>query len=850
MRKYLPFLLAAFFFSGIYFSINHFKNTSFTPAPTDGTIVRENVEEGDNQSKREAWFEEMHQAAPGVNWRTIEYQTALQKHKTRAKLRAEGQAKSGQEVLANGNLVGEWYERGSNNQAGNIGVTEYDAEEDRIYLISGGGTLFRGLRDGSYWGVFNEDLRFNDRFLRIINTDSGKRMLACVGNIPHYSDDQGKTWTASTGANTTGGCRDALAVVHEGQNYIYLLGKSGYWEDVHLYASSDNGETFTSIHSWNEHELDRFSMVNPHHTKEIYLYEKVGQSSSKFSQVDVPNLTLTALNNGPFDIGGARANMTATLMPDETIRFFIYDDEDFVYRTDNFGESWENHTKLPASPWGVGIYVSKFDPSIMYMGEVECFRTTTALFWDKINNWGDYYQDVENKLHADIMYFNEFETTDGEQFTLISNHGGLSISYDNAATNKNIGLEKLNVAQYYDVRTNPNNPQLLYAGSQDQGFQRGEANSYDDIADLDQIISGDYGHIAFTNNGNSFWTVYPGGWVSYYANSLVGGITADITIDSDNESVWIPPLVETPDPSNNYVYLAGGNVEGGEGSYIVKMRYWAGSVETEQLPFDFKAESTGEVSAIEISPLNDNIMYASTTSNFFYYSLDAGQTWEQSTILVPGPHYLYGTSIYASTQDENTLYIAGSGYSNASVYKSTNNGMNFEPMNEGLPPTLVFEITANEDESLFFAATEAGPYVYVVAEEQWYDMAGLGAPNQTYWSVEYLPEIETIRFGTYGRGIWDFQLQELVNAKEVIEKDMVLTVYPNPTAEYLTIQIPESLQANVRLEIFNLSGQKILEQEVANQKEFTINVSSLSKANYVLLCTDGKQAYRAKFMVQ
>ena len=36
----------------------------------------------------------------------------------------------------------------------------------------------------------------------------------------------------------------------------------------------------------------------------------------------------------------------------------------------------------------------------------------------------------------------------------------------------------------------------------------------------------------------------------------------------------------------------------------------------------------------------------------------------------------------------------------------------------------------------------------------------MSAPDQTYWSVDFIPEINTARFGTYGRGIWDFVLDE------------------------------------------------------------------------------------------
>ncbi|MBT5077997.1 MAG: hypothetical protein HOM61_03720, partial [Candidatus Marinimicrobia bacterium] len=55
------------------------------------------------------------------------------------------------------------------------------------------------------------------------------------------------------------------------------------------------------------------------------------------------------------------------------------------------------------------------------------------------------------------------------------------------------------------------------------------------------------------------------------------------------------------------------------------------------------------------------------------------------------------------------------------------------------------------------------PYVYDVYEEEWFDLAGLAAPDQTYWTVDYVPTLQTARFGTYGRGIWDFVLDDNYN---------------------------------------------------------------------------------------
>jgi len=129
------------------------------------------------------------------------------------------------------------------------------------------------------------------------------------------------------------------------------------------------------------------------------------------------------------------------------------------------------------------------------------------------------------------------------------------------------------------------------------------------------------------------------------------------------------------------------------------------------------------------------------------------------------------------------VIIGGSGYSNPPVYISYDHGGSFVPLNEDLPNTLVLELAGTPDDAYFFAATEIGPYVYISEEGAWTDLAGISAPDQTYWSVEYIPELHTARFGTYGRGIWDFIIEDFViisgdvNLDEIVNiQDLVLLI--------------------------------------------------------------------------
>ncbi len=832
------------------------------PAPTNGTTeIREGGDDGDSQAKREAWFELMHSAAPGTDWKRIEYQTSMSRHINRNRLRNSANNRGDEETVANGHLTGQWNERGSINQAGSVFVTEYDPQTDEIYLISAGGSLFKGSRAGNDWVVLNDDLRFENNLLKKIQIASGERLLANIVDLPHYSDDDGQTWTPATGidfTNSNGRSLWPVVIEQADSNKVYMLSKSSFWDDYNLYFSNDNGETYSVIAGFDDSNSQKYVMQKPHHSDEIYLIEKSNNTSIRLYKVnqEINQIELLTQNDN-FGFGNVRANL-ASVQVDNVTRFVVYDDNNDVYQSEDFGNTWTLKGQMPTRPWSVGMYVSPSNPDFITYGEVECYVSPNGgTDWFKLNNWWDYYGDVNGSLHADMMYFNEFEMSNGESFILNSNHGGLNISYDFYDTKDNLGLANLNVSQYYDVVTDPTDPSYIYAGSQDQGFQRALSFDSEEIVSFEQVISGDYGHIVFAEGGERMWTVYPGGWVTLYNFPQFGNISASWEVNSPDETVWIPPIMPSPDPTENAVYLAGGNMEGGPGSYLIKLSYNSNlqSIDTAQIDYNFQSFSGGgTISMMRTSPLNQNHWYVSTTNGRFFYSTDGGNSWEQNIQFIPEGHYLYGSAIYPSKLDENTIYFGGSGYSNPAVYKSTDGGENFTAMNDGLPPTLVFEIAANEDESMLFAATEAGPYVYVVADEQWYDMSGIGAPNQTYWSVEYVEEFQTIRFGTYGRGIWDFQIKDEVSTSQPYLANDALNIFPNPTSDLLNIQLEKVEAETLNLTIRDIKGREIFQRsyELLAGQDFSeqLSLANLVKGNYLISLSYGNKLATKKFVVQ
>jgi hypothetical protein len=316
---------------------------------------------------------------------------------------------------------------------------------------------------------------------------------------------------------------------------------------------------------------------------------------------------------------------------------------------------------------------------------------------------------------------------------------------------QSLSLNGLGVSQYYSTYTSRFEPYHIYVGSQDQGFQRHLGEDTGGILDYEQVISGDYGHIVSSDEGYSIWMVYPG-FAIYYGDITNNSNYVSWDFTSSGQ-LWLPPIMNDPFYSN-ICYLGGGGLNGG--NHMIKMTANVGGMSILELSYNFN----GTISAMAYSPIDNDYWYVLTINGEFYASTDGGSSWTiSSNFTGPESHYFYGATIHPSNMYLGTVIIGGSGYSNPPVFKTTNNGQTFSSMRTGLPSTLIFDIEGIPDESLLFAATEVGPYVYSADDNSWSDMSELAAPDQSYWTVEYIHGIYTARFGTYGRGIWDYTFE-------------------------------------------------------------------------------------------
>ncbi len=805
------------------------------------TQVVESMEnEKEFEERRNHYFDHIHGYYP--NWREVNRTILLEKALKRLTLRGS----KATELFADGQFEAEWIERGSDNQAGNVRITDYHPSTEDIYAISDGGVLWKGNLDGVTWTPLNSDLVFSRDVIKVVDLPGGGvRILCAIGAGLWYSDDGGTTWTESTGIAPfpTGGSGIDLVQLNDADStLVYLanrqMGPGAYINSV-LY-SIDFGASFTLVQDLSTNTTSRAAMAWPWGTDHAYIID-FGTDMFQFS-----GTTLTAISTG-LPVGPTGDVHLEASNDGIATTLYALQDGWQLYKSLDSGLTFGYVGPLATGTWGCGFGVSTNDPSKLYYGEMEFYNSVdSGLTWDLACEWWEYYDDVPNKIHADVMQMHSVRKSDGTDFVIVSNHGGINVSYDQGASTENIGMADLNVGQFYDVVTSPINSNVIYGGTQDQGFLRTTTGGSASPSSFEQVISGDYGQMQLSNNGIALWTQYPGADFAFYevAATIPGPIWYNFDgLDMPNWD-WIVPTGPPALPGDDYILAGGGNLSGGSGSYLIKLEFNGSDIDASQYSCDFLDEGGATISAIETTSLQPDFIYVATANGHFFRSENAGTDFvETSSFVGPGDSWLFGADIFASKLTPGLVFYGGAGYTSPPVYMSTDSGTTFIALDIGMPNTMVHEMCMDPSEKFLFAATDAGPYVYSMETGEWYDLLGLSAPVQQYMSVEFVEAEFIVRFGTWGRGIWDLKLTTVAGAPELTEAKPWLP-WPNPASESFHIRS----EGVSRLQLVDLNGRIVFDKFLVAGLN-NCDISHLKSGQYILKTGDLSGKVRSSHLI-
>ncbi|MBK8285927.1 MAG: hypothetical protein IPK97_14245 [Ahniella sp.] len=708
-----------------------------------------------------------YRAAPDVDWRSMDGEARTARIERRARLRSQlmaagvEQAEWSRTVLP-GALAGNWVERGSRTQSGRVVSAEFDSTNNRITALAHGGQVWRADRGALNWTSPNDTVMFrpNGNVGTLLRLTNPERLLV-VGDQPTrlaFSNDAGTTYTDSTGGNPGGGWyATGLAARDAAGTEVYFLrtyfdGAMGDWR-TKLFASTDRGSTFTDRGFVGNR--DQVAIFSPRDTSTT-MYLLNGTQLSTITPEPMHWWHARPCHM-PARRMWSRSVAGATARPGRDFLYAFYSRSGGtdVYRSLDGGLTWTTRTPAPTEMFG--NFSAEASPQFQnhaYVGGVNLYRSLDgAQSWQLVNEWFAYYGNPASQLHADIPNIDVFSNGAADRI-LISTDGGLYESNDNLMTVTNLSLSGLNVSQYYGSYTQRSGSRHILAGAQDQGLQK-VVNPSPGINDFIQTYSGDYAHLTSGNGGVSTWMVYPGFAMletTPAAPNTNGLRFWDFGAQGFTGWFFLPPIAADPTNGNRAI-LAGGRIGGGNSNRVVELSYNGSSISGAQDSFDF----VNAVTAVAFAS-DGNTRYAMSTAQDFFRKSGGGSWTKVTNSGLPGNHYFHGNDIVVHPTVPGTIYVAGSGYSNPGVFRSTTDGSSFAAFSTGLPNTMVYDLAISADGQHLFAATELGPYYYDTATSSWVDLSGASAPEQVYWDVDFVDSENTARFSTYGRGIWDFAL--------------------------------------------------------------------------------------------
>ncbi len=760
---------------------------------------------------------------------------------------AQAHVRSMQAVSKTGQALGTWTLAGPTNFSGRVTDIAFDPLQPNIvYAGAATGGMFKSEDTGRTWRpVFDAQPILNVGDVAVDPVQSGVVYVGTgeanptannlAGGGLYKSVDGGASWAFSGLQETVSISRILVSPANPERVFVAAAGSYfGTNPERGIFRTDDGGETWTHVLAVSDSTGAIDLVMHPTNPDVLYaaFWERVrypdaarlnGPTSGIFQTTDGGE-TWTRLGpeTGLPDAEQVEVGRIGLAISEGNpeVLYALYNDGRFyvgLYRTNDGGVLWvdvdpdqriQNGTDGFTFSFFFGqVRVSPVNPDEVFVLDVDFMHSMDAgVTWETTLGNSVFHVD-----HHALAFHPE-----NPQYLLDGNDGGINLSEDGGQTwQRTTGLT---TTQFYEIGLDPNNPERLYGGTQDNGGLRTLTGQPDDWEPLRFGIGGggdgfytivaeensdfiyaesQYGNLFKTSNGGERWSPITLGVAPRYVNELSPA-------DAEPRN-WSTPVVI--DQNDNAVLYYGTN-----------RVYRAATRGTRWVPIspsltDWQRGSRfGTITTLAVAPTNSNVLYAGTDDGHVWVSRDYGTTWEDVSAGLP---QRWVTRVAVDPTAESIVYVSFSGLKwkdpQPHIFRSADYGATWQDVTDNLPDAPVNALAVDPvDPDVVYAGTDVGAFISFSGGGTW-ETLGEELPAVSVYDLKIHPTEHYIAAGTHGRGIYKLDLNNIATAsnQEVPQEAnaKLHPNYPNPFTSHTTLSYTLDEPGQVQLDVYDLQGR-------------------------------------------
>ncbi len=616
-------------------------------------------------------------------------------------------------------------------------------------------------------------------------TNMGLKESEHISQIIVHPDNSNVVWVAAQGPLwSKGGQRGVYKTTDGGKTWKRTLGDD-VWTGATDLLIDPNDPMVLYAATWDRHRT-------------VAAYMGGGPGSGIHKSTDGGE-TWTKLTKGIPTSNLGKIGLA--MSPKESTRLYAAIELDHkkggVYMSEDGGSSWTKQSSTVSGGTGPHyyqeLYASPHQEGRLYLMDV---RVQVS------DDYGKTFRRLQEKeKHSDnhAIAFKE----DDPDYIMLGTDAGIYESFDLAENWKYVS--NLPVTQFYKVAVDDRKPFYhIFGGTQDNG-SHGGASRTDNIVG---IRNQDWYKTLYADGHQS--ATEPGNPDIIYAESQQGGLHRRDQITG--EQIYIQPQARPGDDPERFNWDAPIVVSPHKPSriYFASQRVWRsedrgdswtpisedltrnqerlalpimGSVQSFDNPWDVYAMSNyNSITSLSESPIEEGLIYAGTDDGIIQVTSDGGSTWTKIEVssLSGVPRDAFVNDIKADLHDVNTAYVALDNHKNGDykpyLFKTTNRGKSWSKITSGLPDkTLVWRTVQDHvDPNILFAATEFGIYYSLTGGNHWDKISGK-IPTISFRDLAIQKRENDLVGASFGRGFFvldDYSfLREISGDKNFMNKE-------------------------------------------------------------------------------